>query len=236
MLTFLRKIRKSLIDSGSARKYLLYAIGETALVVLGILIALQVNNWNENKKDRKKEKILLINLKSEIQQNLDQLVYIRDEKEKIQNDIKYVLQFTGESGAWDSEISFDSIMYSVIISGWKYYPIDGVQSDILNSGKLDLITNDSLRQHISSLPRYWKYAWPMRPISPASPPDLRRNAPASCRFLDNISIKLIVKSATAPAFRPGVFNTSTPAAVHASISMFTGFPRQAATTQRSGRS
>tara|TARA_Y100000385_G_C13099534_1_gene643585 strand:- start:2936 stop:3121 length:186 start_codon:yes stop_codon:yes gene_type:complete len=52
MLTLLRKIRKSLIDSGSSRKYLLYAIGEIALVVIGILIALQINNWNESRKDR----------------------------------------------------------------------------------------------------------------------------------------------------------------------------------------
>ncbi len=42
MLTFLRKIRKSLIDSGSTRKYLIYAVGEIALVVLGILIALHL--------------------------------------------------------------------------------------------------------------------------------------------------------------------------------------------------
>lgn len=50
MLTFLRKIRRSMIGSGSAGKYLLYAIGEIALVVIGILIALQINNWNEKKK------------------------------------------------------------------------------------------------------------------------------------------------------------------------------------------
>ena len=55
MLTFFRKIRKSLIDSSSARKYLLYAVGEIALVVIGILIALQINNWNEWRKDRIKE-------------------------------------------------------------------------------------------------------------------------------------------------------------------------------------
>ena len=52
MLTFFRKIRKSLIDSSSARKYVLYAIGEIALVVIGILIALQINNWNEARKER----------------------------------------------------------------------------------------------------------------------------------------------------------------------------------------
>lgn len=49
MLTFLRKIRRSLIGSGSTGKYVLYATGEIALVVIGILIALQINNWNSQK-------------------------------------------------------------------------------------------------------------------------------------------------------------------------------------------
>jgi hypothetical protein len=70
MLTFFRKIRKSLIDGSSARKYLLYAIGEIALVVIGILIALQINNWNEWRNDRQSEKEILndliINLESNI--------------------------------------------------------------------------------------------------------------------------------------------------------------------------
>lgn len=49
MLTFLRKIRRSLIESGSSSKYLLYAIGETLLVMIGIQMALQINNWNEDR-------------------------------------------------------------------------------------------------------------------------------------------------------------------------------------------
>lgn len=67
MLTFLRKIRRSLIASGSARKYLLYAIGEITLVVLGILIALSINTWNDDRKDQKFEHEIL-NL---IDQNLE---------------------------------------------------------------------------------------------------------------------------------------------------------------------
>ena len=55
MLTFFRKIRKAPLESGAASKYLLYAIGEIALVVIGILIALQINNWNEWRKDRNEE-------------------------------------------------------------------------------------------------------------------------------------------------------------------------------------
>ena len=49
MTTLFRRIRQKLIDSGSVTKYLLYAVGEILLVVIGILIALQVNNWNEQR-------------------------------------------------------------------------------------------------------------------------------------------------------------------------------------------
>ena len=49
MIKIFRSIRKKLIEQDKVRKYLLYAIGEIFLVVVGILIALQVNNWNENR-------------------------------------------------------------------------------------------------------------------------------------------------------------------------------------------
>ena len=69
MLTFLRKIRRSLVDSGSTGKYLMYAFGEIALVVIGILIALQVNNWNEERKFRVLEVELLQEYQEELQYN-----------------------------------------------------------------------------------------------------------------------------------------------------------------------
>jgi hypothetical protein len=52
MIKFFRKIRRKLLTENKFSKYLLYAIGEIVLVVIGIIIALQVNNWNENRKDR----------------------------------------------------------------------------------------------------------------------------------------------------------------------------------------
>ena len=83
MLTFLRKIRKSLIKSGSARRYLLYSIGEIALVVIGILIALQINNWNEWRKERKLE----IKIFRELVENLqDNMVRLQSHKERCRID------------------------------------------------------------------------------------------------------------------------------------------------------
>lgn len=52
MLKFFRKIRRNLLSDGKTEKYFKYAIGEIILVVIGILIALQINNWNENRKNR----------------------------------------------------------------------------------------------------------------------------------------------------------------------------------------
>lgn len=66
MLTFLRRIRKSLIESGSAQKYLLYAIGEIALVVIGILIALNINNNNLKNQQEKKIVSLLNTILSDL--------------------------------------------------------------------------------------------------------------------------------------------------------------------------
>ena len=55
MLTYLRKMRKKLINSGSTKKYLLYAFGEIFLVMIGILLALSVNNWNTQNQNNKRE-------------------------------------------------------------------------------------------------------------------------------------------------------------------------------------
>ena len=75
MLTFLRKIRRSLVGSGSAGRYLLYAIGEIALVVIGILIALQINNWNEERKTLRQIDDHLENLAADLNEDIGQYVY-----------------------------------------------------------------------------------------------------------------------------------------------------------------
>ena len=70
MLKFFRKIRKNLLTEGNFSKYLLYALGEIILVVIGILIALQIDNWNSEKKDLKAERSYLTSLYGEFSTNL----------------------------------------------------------------------------------------------------------------------------------------------------------------------
>jgi len=74
MINFLRRIRRDLINENKVSIYLIYAIGEVVLVVFGILIALQINNWNESKILTKKEianlKEIKKNLKSDLENQL----------------------------------------------------------------------------------------------------------------------------------------------------------------------
>ncbi len=70
MIKFFRKIRQNLISEGKTVKYLKYAIGEIMLVVIGILIALQVNNWNENRKLKVEEIKVLKELREDLIQSI----------------------------------------------------------------------------------------------------------------------------------------------------------------------
>jgi hypothetical protein len=65
MIKFFRKIRQRLLTENKFSKYLIYAIGEIILVVIGILIALSINNWNDYRKERNEEKIVLVALLQE---------------------------------------------------------------------------------------------------------------------------------------------------------------------------
>jgi hypothetical protein len=77
MIKFFRKIRQNLLMENKTGKYFKYAIGEIVLVMIGILLALQVNNWNENRKIRNTEQRLLRDLRTEIQSNIIALLLTR---------------------------------------------------------------------------------------------------------------------------------------------------------------
>ena len=70
MIKFFRNIRQNMIKENRASKYVLYAFGEIILVVIGILIALSLNNWNEDTKQIKEEEEILVSLKEELRNNI----------------------------------------------------------------------------------------------------------------------------------------------------------------------
>ena len=73
MLFIFRKLRKSFFLPGKVRSYAAYAIGEIALIVVGILVALQINNWNEGRKERLEERQILLQMQLQVTSNLNSL-------------------------------------------------------------------------------------------------------------------------------------------------------------------
>lgn len=82
MITLFRRIRAKFVDSGSVSKYLIYAIGEILLVVIGILIALQLNNWNEERKAQKFEQEILYLIDQNLQRDSVRLSEVLFETEQ----------------------------------------------------------------------------------------------------------------------------------------------------------
>lgn len=76
MLTLLRKVRKKLVNQNKLSSYLLYAVGEIFLVVIGIVIAIQLNNWNTSRKADKEDKALMVNLINDLAQDTTRLALI----------------------------------------------------------------------------------------------------------------------------------------------------------------
>ena len=151
MRSLLRGLRRANVSS--FRSYLPYAVGEIFLVVIGILIALEVNNYSDLRKQRAQEKRVLLSLHYEIENNIKTLDRSILEKETIVNINKEILNFTGPEAEWTSSSKLDSFMYYIAVSGWIYVPDDGVLNEIINSGKLTIISDESIKREIASLPQ-----------------------------------------------------------------------------------
>ncbi len=140
MLRFFRQIRQRLLTDNKFSKYLLYAIGEILLVVIGILIALQIDNWNEERKLRREEQTLLRQLKEEYLTNLEQLDSKISTRLVLLNSSKDLLGYFDDptSANRDSVISKLGNLNLTL----TYDPID---NDLIASGKINMIQNPELK-------------------------------------------------------------------------------------------
>jgi hypothetical protein len=138
MSNFFRKIRKKSLAHVQLKKYFFYAGGEILLVVSGILIALSINNWNEERKVRNQERAYLISLKEEFSYNLSSLESAIKLNEDHKDQSYRILQSASPASSNLTEQEFDQIFLKTISTEMQYRPRGGVVSEILNSGKLDI--------------------------------------------------------------------------------------------------
>jgi hypothetical protein len=145
-----RKQRFQLVADNKVAKYLRYAIGEILLVVIGILIALQVNNWNEHQKLKASEQQVLKSLLKEFQNNqklLEETILRNKENlDAAQNLGKY----TGPHLPPINEKELSQLMVGTFKYMVNYLPSMGTLYDVINSGKLSLISNQELRSNLAA--------------------------------------------------------------------------------------
>lgn len=141
MIKFFRQIRQTLIMENKTGKYLKYALGEIVLVVIGILIALQINNWNQDRIDRKNEMKILKELKTDLDITINDLENTIFEVQQRFDSTIVVLEYI------DAQIPFEDKMYSPFdyMRGPRWFYPRTITYENLKSSGINKITNDSIK-------------------------------------------------------------------------------------------
>lgn len=147
MLRFFRNIRQKLLENGSLHKYFWYAIGEVFLVVIGILIALQINNWNEQRKAAEYEITLLSEMQNSLNSDLFLITeYYEPRVQRNKEGVDSLLLYVQKNEM--PEIETLSRLFGKMLTNFNYR-FDLGPYDNLKSSGLNIIQNDSLRSLIT---------------------------------------------------------------------------------------
>lgn len=148
MLQILRSVRRALVKRGELARYALYAVGEVVLVVVGILIALQVNNWNESRQSERERERILENLRADLVQEMDEFRYFIGLLEERERNTEYVLEILEDP---PPEIDTAEAVENIVKVGWilVYEPTLATYNEIQSSGRLSLLDADTLKKRLA---------------------------------------------------------------------------------------
>jgi len=147
MIKFFRKIRQDLLMENKTGKYLKYAIGEIVLVVIGILIALQINNWNEGQKQKELEIKYLTEIRNSLESDLPDIEFNIEFNRSKLNSHQVILQYINGELEYSDSLSFH---FSNLLFNTRTL-INTSAYENLKSRGLEIISNDSLRMSITRL-------------------------------------------------------------------------------------
>ncbi len=147
-MNFLGRKRRSFVKNKFGR-YLAYVGGEIVLVVIGILLALEINNWNEARKDRESEKLLLKGLVEEMISNRDELVKTMSYHKRSESASKKLTQIYHDDYHQYKSRELDSL-FAEVQWAWTFDPKFGVLNSIKTTGKISVIQNPKIQSFINS--------------------------------------------------------------------------------------
>ena len=140
MIKFFRKIRQKLLSENKFSKYLIYAVGEIILVVIGILIALQINTWNDSRKQNILEDDFINGIKNDLKQDKEYILMILNiNKEK---DSIYEIINSDLFDLYDNNRSkLDSLLNQFIANSRTFYPAVGTFESAISGNDLGKFKN-----------------------------------------------------------------------------------------------
>lgn len=149
-----RKIRERLLQESKLIRYLIYGIGEITLVVIGILIAVAINNSNIEKIDKLKETKYLKNIKLDLQKDLTSLNFnLTFRKERYSGTSKLISQINGQPIENVTELA---INVANTLNEGRFTPNNSTYTELASSGNLNLISNDTIKKLILELEELYK--------------------------------------------------------------------------------
>ena len=216
MIKFFRRIRQNLISENNVSKYLIYAIGEIILVVIGILIALQINNWNESNKQNIKEKNLLTELVVNLETNISNLESDIKSQVKSASTIYFLLDHLDNNKPYlnslDSLFGQADFVTDVVLASSAF--------ETLKSTGLDIIKTGNVRREIVNLfeviyptlmqetKRYEDQIWPIVSV-PIYQKHFRREKKETARPIDYANLLLDKEFTNMLSFRVNLREYST---------------------------
>ena len=153
MLKFFRRVRKNLLSENKTSKYTVYAIGEIFLVVVGILIALQINNWNEVKKEQALTNKYLSGFVSDLEKDRTQLDNLIAVRKKQSVNVKALLKMI-ESNEYNLDEFYNH--YYFIFPFYRFVPNSNTLEEVLNSSHLRFITDEDIKNRLLDLRSSYK--------------------------------------------------------------------------------
>ncbi|MAN87673.1 MAG: hypothetical protein CL555_12825 [Algoriphagus sp.] len=149
MISLFRRLRQKLLIQNRLSRYVIYALGEIFLVVIGILIALQVNNWNEERKTKNRERDVLKRLQQEmVQDSLNLESSISLVKYKAEQAERLLRAFEIDSEI-ENPPEFVRDVF-LVGRGGSYLPYIPAYNELVANGELGIIQNEEIIKQISS--------------------------------------------------------------------------------------
>jgi hypothetical protein len=152
MIKFFRKIRQNLLMENKTGKYLKYAIGEIVLVVVGILIALSINNWNEDRKSKKMATEVYENLLTSLEQDSIEAQRINDLLTKsLETQRKLILSKSDQFANEHNQTDLDKILREINQGVMSFFPKTGVYKIATSNNNMDLLQSNKIKSLLINL-------------------------------------------------------------------------------------